>query len=729
MKTRIVAAACFATIAVACGASTPLPSSTPNDPRPSGQSSLAGETYAGKNACNPKEHDRPFIIEWDATDASSFQARAATDVVFVRYEGCTLQIIDTCNNDSVRGAFGSYQPVDWTSGALEKIDIANEDELYSKLPLGVASLGRRVRDGEKFHMEYFVSGTRRATRPFVYRGEIDRVPGCRGVTHVVYGFNLGAFALGSSSQRRSEHEAAVLGAGGGGTSSKSTVAEKHGGDLASCRAETAKDTASCQVPVRLTLREIQPGDNPDAAAAAAPETPDAANLAGKIQATTDRERAAVEHANAAYAKLNAGDGIGCMRELDEHDKLDPRPMTLSTSPKSWMSRQRALCLMAGGRCDPGKSLLRKGIEAQSAAGTAPETIDAQVDAMVTVYCGGPDAQPRDQLLHAMYVLGGSQQKPDARTCRTAVNVIERLAPSISGSDPNAQLKTVWRRLYDDAPHCFARAGDCAAAWSTQKETGALLADHDTYKPNDENLRANFTSRTREVCLGKPQGTLTPREELLRAAEELDFARQTTIDAATCRASYERVKGTAMATPTDRASPSERSAEHKLRDGALTCFTRAGDCTSAWRAFVELDAWEHPQNTGRRVRDEFSTTSEVRDCRWKPQGTLAPRDRLFFLDARLSRDDQSDRATCLSSFREAKQLVQQLASDPKDNDVDRVRNDIGEHAAACLTRVRACDEARQIFRAEERARITGRGGKPDDGSIDRTFDGRWRACAP
>jgi hypothetical protein len=729
MKMRIVAAACFAAIAIACGASTPA-QLAPAEPRPSGQSSLAGETYAGKNACNPKEHDRPFIIEWDATDASSFQARASTDVVFVRYEGCSLQIIDTCTNDSVRGAFGSYQPAEWTSGALEKIDIASENELYAKLPLGVASLGSRVRAGEKFHMEYFVSGTRRATRPFVYHGEIDRVPGCRGVTHFVYGFNLGAFALGSTSQRRSEDQASVLGAGGGGTSSKSTVAEKHGGDLASCRAETAKDTASCQVPVRLTLREIQPGDNPDAVAAAAPETPDAANLAGKIQATTDRERAAVEHANAAYAKVNAGDGNGCLRELDDHDRLDPRPTTLSTSPKSFMSRQRALCLMAAGRCDPGKALLRKGIDAQSPAGTAPETIDAQVDAMVGLYCGGTDAQPRDQLLHAMFVLGSSQQKPDVKTCRGAVNVIERLAPSMSSNDPNAQIKAVWRRLYDDASYCLARAGDCAAAWSVQKETGALLADHDTYKPNDENLRANFVSRTREACLGKPQGSLTAREELLRVAEELDFARRTTVDAATCRTGYERVKGTAMATPSDRASPSERSAERKLRDGALACFTRAGDCAAAWRAFVELDAWEHPQTTGRRAREEFSGTFEVHDCRWKPQGALAPRERLFFLDARLARDDQADRAGCLSAFREAKQLVQQLPTGAKDDDVDRVRDDLGEHAATCLARVRACDDARQIFFAEESARTARRSSKPPDAaSIDRTFDGRWRACAP
>ena len=94
-----------------------------------------GSTFAGKNACNAKNHERPFTVEWDGTDASSFESRAENDVVFVHYEGCSLQIIDTCTSDSVRGSLGSYLPVDWTSGAVEKIDIANESDLYAKLPL------------------------------------------------------------------------------------------------------------------------------------------------------------------------------------------------------------------------------------------------------------------------------------------------------------------------------------------------------------------------------------------------------------------------------------------------------------------------------------------------------------------------------------------------------------------------------------------------------------------
>ena len=120
------------------------------------------DTFAGKNRCNPEEHERPFVVEWDGTDMSSFEALAANDLVLAKYDGCKLTILDQCRDDSIRGHLGSYRPVDWTSGQLETLEIANEGDLYAKLPLGVATLGGRVKGGEHFHMEYYVAGTRSA---------------------------------------------------------------------------------------------------------------------------------------------------------------------------------------------------------------------------------------------------------------------------------------------------------------------------------------------------------------------------------------------------------------------------------------------------------------------------------------------------------------------------------------------------------------------------------------
>jgi hypothetical protein len=169
------------------------------------------DTFAGKHACDARQHARPFVIEWDATDMSSFESLAASEVVVVRYEGCELTVLDRCRDPSVRGKFGAYQPVDWTSGQLETVEIGSEGELYAKLPLGVASLAGRARAGEKFHMEYYVAGTRNASRAELYRSELAEQPGCSGATHFVSGFNLGAFALGSAQHAQAEANGSVYG--------------------------------------------------------------------------------------------------------------------------------------------------------------------------------------------------------------------------------------------------------------------------------------------------------------------------------------------------------------------------------------------------------------------------------------------------------------------------------------------------------------------------------------
>src|SRR4030095_14945879 len=136
--------------------------------------------------------------------------------------------------------------------------------------------------GESFHMEYFVSGTRSATRDAVHRADLDRVAGCQGATLFVHGYNLGAFALASKMGIETEVGASAFGFGAGGKRGKQTHADKQGGDLASCRGAMAKELASCKMPIRLTLREISDGEGSDAVASRAPETTEAKNLAGRL---------------------------------------------------------------------------------------------------------------------------------------------------------------------------------------------------------------------------------------------------------------------------------------------------------------------------------------------------------------------------------------------------------------------------------------------------------------
>lgn len=353
---------------VACGGSLP----GTHGQRESGQSGLMDETFAGKNKCNPKSHERPFVIEWDATDMSSFEARATSDVVFVHYEGCELRVLDGCNRGSLRGGLGAYNPAEWTSGSVEKIDISDEGELYAKLPLGIATLGARVHAGEKFSMEYFVSGTRTATRAAVYADDLGAIPACKTATHFVYGYNLGAFALVSAKSTSGEANAGAAGVGAGVSRESTHKAEKKSGELASCRGESLKDVKTCKVPIRLMLREITPGKNPH------PESEQ--KVPESFVQKSDAVEEARAHRYAALEKNRAHDGKGCLEELDASDKLDPRPIMQSTyGDHAWM---RAECLMMAGKCDEGKRLMRVHHEAKNTpAAQAESTILAAEKAL------------------------------------------------------------------------------------------------------------------------------------------------------------------------------------------------------------------------------------------------------------------------------------------------------------------------------------------------------------
>jgi hypothetical protein len=437
-----------------------------------GQSSLIDRTFAGKNRCDPKNHDRPFIIEWDATDQSSFQARAASDVVFVRYEGCDLKVLDACSDDAVKGRFGGYKPVDWTAGQLESVDIADEDQLFARLPLGAASLDGRVQHGEKFHMEYFVSGTRSATREHQYRAALAKVSACAGATHFVYAYNLGAFALASTSKLQGEANGSYFGFGGGGSHASQTQADKKGGVIASCSSDSAKEVETCKAPIRLALRAIDDGDDPQASATKAPETDAAASLAGQLRAETDAQKQAAQHARAARDALEAHDDKACLHELDEHDRLDPRPEGLTTSPKTGqLARRRAACLMATGQCDAGKQLFRKGYDAEW-PNDAPEHAQAVLDATVAQFCQGAGLSTRDQILHARGQLeqGGGMGRPlDAASCQAAYDTLKKLGAITGDTRSDDPSKVTAVGIMVMASKCFARAGDCAGAYKTYGE--------------------------------------------------------------------------------------------------------------------------------------------------------------------------------------------------------------------------------------------------------------------
>lgn len=495
----LVALAATSLLVAACGGPA-LPSGGP--------SKLADKTFAGQNKCNPKSADRPFIIEWDATDQSSFQSYAASDVVFVRYEGCELKPMDGCRDDSAKGSFGAYKPVEFTSGGVETIDIHDEGELYAKLPLGAATLGGRVQSGEKFHMEYYVSGTRTATRDAIYRGALAKNPKCAGATHFVYAYNLGAFGIAATSSLKGEVHGSYLGFGAGGSKATETVAEKKGGELSACKGESAKEVEACKVPIRLTLRELTPGDDPALAAGKGPESDAALNATGQLRATSEAEKRALALAESASTKRQSGDGKSCLADLDQHDALDPRPGGLSTNPGAVKNAMlRAECLMLAGQCPAGKTLYARSLSVAKAGEFGPERLEQVAEAVASKTCRGGGGSDRDKLLAAMSTLrdgGLGLQTKTLAECQAAFDTFMRLHTTVKPRDASDSLLPAkpLTAMGMPGPACFAKAGDCAGAFKAYKAINDAKGPGDGWKAKDEKgLRAGFEGLI-PACTGK-----------------------------------------------------------------------------------------------------------------------------------------------------------------------------------------------------------------------------------
>jgi hypothetical protein len=339
-------------------------------PAGSGPNAMLDDVAVGQNRCPDAEGEaRPFVVEWDATDLATFEAKSSRDLIFVKYAGCEVELLYGCSDNGVPGRYGAYAAPVFTSGTVESFEMRNQDELYAKLPLGAVNQSGKVEVGQTLELQYFVSGAVTSTRNYVERAVIADNGRCKGATHFVSAFNLGAFRLLAHEHHRAGIEAGV---GGSQTASESSNL-KHGGDLESCKTHGQQH---CRVPIRLVLQPIdESAQNLDASAAGAPR-PDPEPAEDTVS-----ERAA-KLRDAAEAKSEAGDGPGCLADLDRADALDDSDATRGVS-----LALRGMCTMLSGDCKTGEKLLREAAELLDVDKKATEiSLQAFVGRSTLKYC-------------------------------------------------------------------------------------------------------------------------------------------------------------------------------------------------------------------------------------------------------------------------------------------------------------------------------------------------------
>lgn len=427
----------LATLAVGCGGASSLP-----------HANLMDQTTAGKNRCTvAKSHDRPFVIEWDATDLTEFEAKAKRDMVFVRYDGCELKVLSGCMDEGVAGRYGAYYPPETTSGNVEGIDIKNEAELYAQLPLGAASLEARVSSGDQLHLAYYVAGVARATREVIYKGDFESNARCKDATHFVAGYSLGAFELTSGEEDKVAGGAGLQGVASAGASREhARTTLKRGGNLHACSKDALSDASQCRVPIRLTLRAIEAGTRPASAASSSSPT------AGAAPVGSD----AVRLRQSAMDKVRTGDGAGCLADLDRAAQLDP-------PGDAGQDSTRATCEMRAGKCEAGKKRYRAALVAQGMQQNMPDSfLETAVHSAAAENCPIEQLSPEERVNRAVLEMSKAVGKQDHAACVEA----GKAAVAQLKQAPAATRKT-------QAPYLMT-AVQCAVAGHRCEDAKSLL---------------------------------------------------------------------------------------------------------------------------------------------------------------------------------------------------------------------------------------------------------------
>jgi hypothetical protein len=239
---KVSSAACVAMFASACAAS-PRPA-MPND----------GHDSSPLMKCSiAASHSEPLVTEWPASSKARLEALLTEGAVAVAYSGCELRIIDACRPK------GAYK---WSRTTLstDTTEIRSEDDLYTKLPLGAATLEGELRRAGSLSVRTTVAGQMK----LVGADDANATGSCAEVTHVVTAVSIGAFELRGGAALGAGGGVSLGAAGGGAHATREETVMHSAGDPRSCDAATDESpSAACRSPIQVFLRPIA-GSSPRA---------------------------------------------------------------------------------------------------------------------------------------------------------------------------------------------------------------------------------------------------------------------------------------------------------------------------------------------------------------------------------------------------------------------------------------------------------------------------------
>jgi hypothetical protein len=245
-----------------------------------------GETKCGVK----KSQSEPLVVEWPSAARAKLEALSRTGVVAVRYQGCEMEVLASCN---APGKYG-YTAI---TPKHDHVAIKNEDDLYAAIPLGAARLEGKLESAGELDVDMAIVGRYASDRAVVRADELQG-PDCSKATHVVSALEVGAFDFYAGAGTAVGATATALGAGGGGSAKASKELLNSDGRMKGCDSASTSDgkpPEGCGAILRLEVVPLGEAKR-DAPAAPAPAAKDqaavTAGAGGEVELTVpDKEYA------------------------------------------------------------------------------------------------------------------------------------------------------------------------------------------------------------------------------------------------------------------------------------------------------------------------------------------------------------------------------------------------------------------------------------------------------
>jgi hypothetical protein len=192
--------------------------------------------------------ESPLLTEWSSAEKANLQARLRAGGLAVEFTGCSMRPLTAC---TVRGSYRWQR----TTLSSEGLEIHNQDELFTKLPLGAIALeGELARSGRlavrtAVSGQYLLEGSTAA--------DVPDYGDCANATHLLIGVSIGSFKLHSGGTLNAGASVTAGSLGGGMKTSSDESLLREAGDFDSCKAATDETPElNCSSPIQAFLAPL-----------------------------------------------------------------------------------------------------------------------------------------------------------------------------------------------------------------------------------------------------------------------------------------------------------------------------------------------------------------------------------------------------------------------------------------------------------------------------------------